>query len=100
MDGAGTRIRIDKWIWHARITKSRSLAAKLVETSQVRVNRRKISKCSHEVATGDVVTITIRDTVRVLRVLAPGIRRGPASEARLLFEELEAAQPSHVAPQN
>ena len=97
---AGARIRIDKWLWHARITKTRSLAAKLVETGQVRVNHRKILKPAHDVGPGDVVTVAVHDAIRVLRVIAPGVRRGPAPEARQLFEEIEAAQPSHAAPQN
>ena len=97
---AGTRIRLDKWLWHARITKTRSLAAKLVETGQVRVNHRKIEKPAHDVRPGDIITVAVHDAIRVLRVIAPGARRGPASEARELYEEIEAPQPSHAAPQN
>ena len=100
MDNAGARIRIDKWLWHARITKTRTLAARLVETGQVRVNHRRLVKPAQEVGPGDVVTIALHDAIRVLRVTAPGTRRGPAPEARQLFEEIEAPQPSHAAPQN
>ncbi|MFO0994633.1 MAG: RNA-binding S4 domain-containing protein [Hyphomicrobiales bacterium] len=96
----GARIRIDKWLWHARITKTRTLAAKIVETGRVRVNHRKIVKPAQDVGPGDVITVAIHDSVRVVKVLAPGLRRGPASEARQLFEEIEAPQPSHAAPQN
>ncbi len=90
IDNAGARIRIDKWLWHARITKTRTVAARLVETGQVRVNRRKIAKPAHDVGPGDVITIAVHDAIRVLKVMAPGIRRGPAPEARQLFEEVEA----------
>lgn len=100
MENGGARIRIDKWLWHARVTKTRSLAAKLVETGGVRVNHCKIVKPAHDVGPGDVVTVAIHESVRVLKVLAPGLRRGPASEARQLFQEIEAPQPSHAAPQN
>ncbi|MBL8895781.1 MAG: RNA-binding S4 domain-containing protein [Rhizobiales bacterium] len=100
MKNVGARIRIDKWLWHARITKTRTLAAKLVETGRVRVNHRKIVKPAQDVGPGDVITVAIHDNVRVLKVLAPGLRRGPASEASQLFEEIEAPQPSHAAPQN
>ena len=100
MEIVGARIRIDKWLWHARITKTRSQAARLVETGQVRVNHRKIAKPAQEVGPGDVITIIVHDSVRVLRVTGSGTRRGPAPEARQLFEEIEAPQPSHVAPQN
>ena len=100
MENGGARIRVDKWLWHARITKTRTLAAKLVETGRVRVNHRKIVKPAQDVGPGDVITVAIHDNVRVLKVLAAGLRRGPASEARQLFEEIEAPQPSHAAPQN
>jgi ribosome-associated heat shock protein Hsp15 len=100
MESGSARIRIDKWLWHARITKTRSLAARLVETGKVRVNHRKLVKPAQEVGAGDVVTVAVHDAIRVLKVTAPGTRRGPAPEARRLFEEIEAPQPSHAAPQN
>jgi ribosome-associated heat shock protein Hsp15 len=80
--------RIDKWLWFARIVKTRSLAAALVSGGKVRVNRQKIAKPSHPVAPGDVLTIALRGHVRVLKLLDPGTRRGPAPEARLLYEDL------------
>jgi ribosome-associated heat shock protein Hsp15 len=95
-----SRIRIDKWLWHARVTKTRTLAARLVELGQVRINRRKVAKSSHDVGPGDIVTVAVHEQIRVLKVVGAGLRRGPASEAALLFEEIEAPQPSHAAPQN
>lgn len=90
--------RIDKWLWFARIVKTRSLATALVGGGKVRVNRQKISKASHSVAPGDVLTIVLRGHVRVLRVLDPGTRRGPAPEARQLYEDLSAPAPEGPAP--
>lgn len=86
----GSTQRIDKWLWFARIVKSRTLAAGLVASGNVRVNRQKVAKPSHPVAAGDVLTIAAHGRVRVLRVIAAGVRRGPAAEARLLYDDLTA----------
>ena len=80
--------RLDKWLWYARAAKSRTLAAALVTEGKVRVNKERTSKPSQPVKAGDVVTLTVRGDVRVLEVKATGERRGPASQAALLFEEL------------
>ena len=82
------RQRIDKWLFFARVVKSRSLAAKLVEARAVRVNRYKIDQPSHALKVGDVLTIKLGLRVLVYRVMAPGTRRGPAAEARTLYEDL------------
>ena len=82
------RQRIDKWLFFARLVKSRSLAAKLVQGGAVRVNREKIAQPSHMVRTGDGLTITLERRVVVWRVLDTGTRRGPAEEARTLYEDL------------
>lgn len=82
------RQRIDKWLFCARAVKSRSLAAKLVQAGQVRVNRDKIDQAAHVVKPGDVLTIRLERRVLVWRVLQPGERRGPAEEARTLYEDL------------
>jgi ribosome-associated heat shock protein Hsp15 len=86
--GGDTRQRIDKWLFFARVVKSRSLAAKLVQAQAVRVNREKIDQASYPLKAGDVLTITLPRRVLVYRVLAPGVRRGPAEEARTLYEDL------------
>lgn len=82
---AGTQ-RLDKWLWFARITKSRTLGAHLVQDGKVRVNRARASKPSQTVRPGDVLTIAVRGKVEVLKVVAPGMRRGPPPEARQLYE--------------
>lgn len=84
---AGTQ-RLDKWLWFARVVKSRTLAASLVTAGKVRVNTVKAAKPSQTVKPGDVVTSSIKKTVRVLRVKAAGERRGPATEAAALYEDL------------
>ena len=80
--------RLDKWLWFARIVKSRTLAAQLVQDGKVRVNRTKVAKPAQTVRADDVLTIVIRGNVQVLKVVAPGARRGPPAEARLLYEVL------------
>ena len=91
---AAARQRIDKWLFFARVVKSRSLAAKLVQAGRVRLNRDKIDQPAHQVKPGDVLTVTLERRVVVLRVLAPGSRRGPAEEARTLYEDLTPPAPS------
>jgi ribosome-associated heat shock protein Hsp15 len=90
---AGERQRIDKWLFFARVVKSRSLAAKLAQGGRVRVNRDKIDQPAHQVKAGDVLTITLDRRILVYRVLAVGERRGPAAEARLLYEDLSPQAP-------
>lgn len=87
------RQRIDKWLFFARVVKSRSLAAKLAQAGRVRVNRNKVDQASHQVRPGDVLTITLDRKILVYRILAPGERRGPAEEARQLYEDLTPQTP-------
>jgi ribosome-associated heat shock protein Hsp15 len=95
---AGERQRIDKWLFFARVVKSRSLAAKLVTAGRVRVNREKVDQASYPVKPGDVLTITLDRRVLVYRILSSGVRRGPATEARTLYEDLTpAAEQAPVA---
>jgi len=82
------RIRLDKWLWQARFFKTRSLSAKAVTGSGVRVNGSRVTKPATLVATGDVLTFAQEKEVRVIRIVAPGARRGPAPEARMLYEDL------------
>lgn len=84
------RQRIDKWLVYARVVKSRALAARLISAGHVRVNRDKISDPSRTVKPGDVLTIALDRGVFVWRVLALADRRGPAVEARTLYEDLVA----------
>ena len=89
-----SRQRIDKWLFFARVVKSRSLAAKLVQAGRVRVNRDKAEQASHSVRIGDVLTIMLDRRVLVYRVLDCGTRRGPAEAARALYEDISPAPAS------
>jgi ribosome-associated heat shock protein Hsp15 len=82
------RQRLDKWLWFARVAKTRGLAARLVADGHVRVNARRIETPAKGVGPGDVLTIALERQVRVLKVVSPGARRGGFSEASCLFEEL------------
>ena len=93
----GLRQRIDKWLWFARIAKSRTLAQKLAISGRVRLNRERNESASQLVKVGDTLTIGLELGVRVLRILATGTRRGPPAEARLLFEDLSPPAPPDTA---
>lgn len=80
--------RLDKWLWYARVVKTRTLATRLVSGGKVRINREKTDKPSTALKVGDVVTVTVQRRVRVLEVVELGDRRGPASEAETLFADL------------
>ena len=99
-EGVGkAKIRIDKWLWQARFVKSRSLAAALATGGHVRVNGTKIAKASHNVGPGDVLIFPQANRIRMVRVLAPGVRRGPATEAQALYEDLDTG-PTEKAQEN
>ncbi|SOE16721.1 heat shock protein Hsp15 [Hoeflea halophila] len=82
------RQRIDKWLFFARIIKSRTLAGKFAAAGNVRVNSEKIDQASVQIKPGDVLTLTQERRILVLRVLGCGNRRGPAPEAQLLYEDI------------
>lgn len=89
--------RIDRWLWFTRLIKSRTQAAELVSAGKVRLNGERISKPSRSVKPDDVLTFALAGHIRVLKVLAPGTRRGPAPEARLLYEDLAPPAPKSPA---
>lgn len=80
-------LRLDKWLWFARFFKTRSLAARTIDAGGVRV-RGAPAKPHTAVRPGDVVTFSVGGSVRIVRVVALGTRRGPAVEARTLYEDL------------
>ena len=89
--------RIDKWLWYARFFKTRSLAAKFIANGKIRIRTGeetvRATKASAIVRIDDVLTFPKGDHVRVIRVLDPGKRRGPAPEAQLLYEDLSPPVP-------
>lgn len=99
------RQRLDKWLFFARVVKSRALAAKLALAGRVRVNGVKSDQAAQAVKPGDTLTITLERRILVYRVLDCGSRRGPADEARLLYEDLsppaamETRLPDALTPQ-
>jgi ribosome-associated heat shock protein Hsp15 len=80
--------RLDKWLWCARFMKARSDCARLVAEGLVRINRQPTDKPHARLRPGDVITLPLRGDVRVVLVLRLAARRGPAPEARQLYEEL------------
>jgi ribosome-associated heat shock protein Hsp15 len=82
--------RVDKWLWHARVVKTRSLAADIVEAGKVRRNRERLTKSSDQVKLGDVLTITLPSRVVVLRVTGFSERRSGPADAVKLFEDVGA----------
>ena len=83
--GAG---RVDRWLFFARLCKSRSLAAHLCEDGLVRVDGVVAIRPAHAVRPGSTIEVTLGRQVHRVRVRALGLRRGPAPEARALYEEL------------
>jgi ribosome-associated heat shock protein Hsp15 len=97
-DTQGPTLRLDKWLWHARFARTRSLAAKLVSEARFRINGNPTEKAHHAVRPGDVLTFPLGPHIRVIKVLALGTRRGPAPEARTLYEDLEPPQSNPPVP--
>ena len=82
------RQRIDKWLWHARVVRTRTAAAELAGGGHVRLNGERVTAASRPVKPGDVLTIALDRTVRILKVLGFSERRGDAEAAQALFEDL------------
>ncbi len=80
-------IRLDKWLFHARFFKTRSLSARIVTAGGVRINGTRVSKPSASLCEGDTLTFAKDQDIRVVRVIALGERRGPAPEAQALYED-------------
>lgn len=87
----GGGLRVDKWLWHARFLKTRTAATELCSGGRMRVNGEIIAKAHHLVRPGDVLTFAVGERVRIIRIVQLAARRGPAVEARQLYEDLEAA---------
>ena len=83
------RQRIDKWLWHARVVKTRTSAAELVAKGHVRVNSARVVAPSHPVKVGDVLTIALDRRIRIWKVADFSERRGDADAARTLYVEVD-----------
>jgi ribosome-associated heat shock protein Hsp15 len=87
------RQRLDKWLFFSRAVKSRTLAQKVVESGAVRVNSERTLASDRKVGAGDVLTMTLGSRLLVWRILGEGTRRGPATEAAALYEDLSPPVP-------
>lgn len=82
-------MRLDRFLFFIRLAKSRTLAQGLIETGHVRIDGKRVAKPSEEVRVGSVIALPLHGKVRVVRVLSLPQRRGPATEARSHYEEIE-----------
>lgn len=94
------KLRVDKWLWHARLFKSRSLAGEIATSGKLRIDGEKINKASQTVSPGNVLTFPKAGYVRMIQVDAIGQRRGPAPEAAELYTDLDPPQPKPREPED
>ena len=87
-------LRLDKWLWHARFFKSRSLATQFCNAGKLRIDGEIVNKAHHAVRPGNVLTFQLGTALRVIRVSALGTRRGPAPEAQTLYEDISPPMPA------
>ena len=88
--------RLDKWLWCARFMRARTDCAALVAQGHLRINRQPTDKPHARLRVGDVVTLPLRGAVRVIKVRALANRRGPATEARALYQEFPPVEDAAV----
>lgn len=93
------RLRLDKWFWHARFYKTRGLAADACKAGRVRLNGTHVKKASQMVGPGDILTFPKGPHVRVVEIVACGVRRGPAPEAQALYKDLAPIEPKSDGPE-
>jgi ribosome-associated heat shock protein Hsp15 len=86
------RQRLDKWLWHARVVKTRSDAAALVAKGCVRINGLRQTSPGHAVKAGEVLTIALDGRVRVLKITGFADRRGDAKAAQVTYADLQSPQ--------
>ena len=91
------RQRLDRWLWHARVVKTRELAKTLIEGGHVRVDRQRETKAGSAVKRGQTLTVTLPSRVLVLRVVDFVERRGSAEVAARLYEDLSPPRPPREA---
>lgn len=85
--------RADKWLVYARFVKTRALAAEIIESGHLRVNGAKVKKPGYGLSVGDVLTFAYANRVHLVRVLDLAERRGPASEAQTLYQDMDSSTP-------
>ena len=82
-------MRLDRYLFFIRLVKSRTLAQRLIEEGHVRIGGKRVAKSAEEIRVGSIIALPLWGRVRVLRVTSLPARRGPASEARLAYEEID-----------
>lgn len=95
---SGPSLRLDKWLWYARLFKSRSTASRLCAAGRLRIDGTIVKKAHHIIKIGDILTFPQSRLIRVVKVMALATRRGPAPEARLLYEDLKPPSSASGAP--
>jgi len=96
-DSARAVTRLDKWLWHARAAKTRTVAQQIVGAGKVRIDGVKVRNPGHRIRVGNVLTLALAHGVVVWRVRAIAERRGPAREAIDLYEEISGPGPLGAA---
>jgi len=86
-------MRLDRFLFFIRLTKSRTLAQGIIDEGRVRIDGKRVEKSSEEVRVGSIVALPLHERVRIVKVLSLPARRGPAAEARLCYEELGIDEP-------
>ncbi|MEC7048756.1 MAG: RNA-binding S4 domain-containing protein [Pseudomonadota bacterium] len=94
---AADSLRLDKWLWYARFFKTRANATRAISGGRFRLDGEVMSKPHRAAQPGQVLTFTQGERVRVIRIVALGTRRGPASEAVELYEDLSPEMPKRRA---
>jgi ribosome-associated heat shock protein Hsp15 len=97
---AVAKARLDKWLWHARFVKTRSLAARLCVEGRIRIDGIVVDKPAAALRPGQVLTFALGRHVRVIEVAALGTRRGPPAEARTLYRDLAPPAPETAMPRD
>ena len=93
MSRSDTALRLDKWLWYARFFKTRAMASRAIASGRFRLDGEVMSKPHRAANIGQTLTFVVGNNIRVIRIRALGSRRGPASEAALLYEDLASSQP-------
>ncbi|MDP2801795.1 MAG: RNA-binding S4 domain-containing protein [Phreatobacter sp.] len=92
------KLRIDKWLWFARVVKTRSAATALCTDGSVRLNGTRVDHAHKAVRVGDVVTVAVGDRIKVLKIVSLAERRGPYAEAQHIYEDLSPEPPRFDLP--
>ena len=90
-DTKAETLRIDRWLWHARFCKTRAIAQEKASAGRIYLNGQRVEKPGARIRIGDVMTLAVGKDILALRVVKLGERRGPATEARTLYEILDSA---------